>query len=154
MIHCTPVEESERSCCSWGTAIATIVWSMKVIETAKIIAARISFWLAPPVDSMPVAFAAAPPIPSADGPKTGSSATEIGPSAGWFDRVARLMPDIFWLGLGIALFCVFVGFVAGVKSRTTSTGTAVAIAAFLGVMAAFPLLAIGLANSESPRATV
>ena len=42
MIHCTPVEESERSCCNWGIAIATIVWSMKVIETAKIIAARIN----------------------------------------------------------------------------------------------------------------
>jgi len=57
------------------------------------------------------------------------------------------MPDIFWLGFGIFLFCVLVGLVAGVKSRTTSTGTALAIAAFLGVMAAFPLLAIGLANS-------
>jgi hypothetical protein len=57
------------------------------------------------------------------------------------------MPDIFWLGLGIALFCVLVGFVAGVKSRTTSVGTAVAIAAFLGVMAAFPLLAIGLSTA-------
>jgi hypothetical protein len=30
------------SFCSVGIAIATIVWSMKVIETAKIIAARIS----------------------------------------------------------------------------------------------------------------
>ena len=42
MIHCTPVVESERSSCRVGIAIATIVWSMKVIETAKIIAARIS----------------------------------------------------------------------------------------------------------------
>lgn len=57
------------------------------------------------------------------------------------------MPDIFWLGLGIALFCVFVGFVAGVRSRTTSVGTAVAIASLLGVMAAFPLLAIGLSTA-------
>jgi len=57
------------------------------------------------------------------------------------------MPDIFWLGLGIAAFCVLVGFIAGVKSRTTSTLTAVAIAAFLGLMAGFPLLAIGLASS-------
>src|SRR5690348_4675380 len=46
MIHCTPVAESERSSWIVGIAIATIVWSMKVIETAKIIAARISllFW--------------------------------------------------------------------------------------------------------------
>ena len=57
------------------------------------------------------------------------------------------MPGIFWLGLGIAAFCVLVGFVAGIKSRTTSVGTSVAIAAFLGVMVSFPLLAIGLANS-------
>src|SRR3954451_14987086 len=42
MIHCTPVAESERSSWIVGIAIATIVWSMKVIETAKIIAARIS----------------------------------------------------------------------------------------------------------------
>ena len=40
MIHCTPVGESERSCWRSGAAIATIVWSMKVIATAKIIAAR------------------------------------------------------------------------------------------------------------------
>jgi hypothetical protein len=32
-----------------GMAIATMVWSMKVIETAKIIAARISPLLLPPV---------------------------------------------------------------------------------------------------------
>ena len=37
MIHCTPVSESERSFSS-GTAIETIVWSMNVIATAKIIA--------------------------------------------------------------------------------------------------------------------
>ncbi len=49
MIHCTPVEESERSSCRVGIAIATIVWSMKVIETAKIIAARISLLFLPPV---------------------------------------------------------------------------------------------------------
>jgi uncharacterized membrane protein len=57
------------------------------------------------------------------------------------------MPDIFWLGLGIALFSVLVGFTAGVKSRTTATPTAVAIGAFLGIMAAFPLLAIGLSTA-------
>src|SRR5690349_16714808 len=46
MIHCTPVAERVRSSWIVGIAIATIVWSMKVIETAKIIAARISllFW--------------------------------------------------------------------------------------------------------------
>src|SRR5690242_11508129 len=42
MIHWTPVAERVRSSWIVGIAIATIVWSMKVIETAKIIAARIS----------------------------------------------------------------------------------------------------------------
>ncbi len=57
------------------------------------------------------------------------------------------MPDVFWIGLGIALFCVLVGFIAGAKSRTTGTLTGLAIGAFLGLMAGFPLLAIGLAGS-------
>ncbi len=57
------------------------------------------------------------------------------------------MPDIFWLGLGLLAVFVVIGFIAGVKSRTTATPTAVAIGAFLGLMAAFPLLAIGLASS-------
>ena len=35
-----------------GSAIATIVWSMKVIETAKIIAARISLLFLPLVSFM------------------------------------------------------------------------------------------------------
>jgi hypothetical protein len=57
------------------------------------------------------------------------------------------MPDVFWIGLGIAAFCVLVGFVAGVKSSTTRTLTGVTIGAYLGLMAGFPLLAIGLATS-------
>jgi SAM-dependent methyltransferase len=42
MIHCTPVNDIDRSFCSSGTAMATIVWSMNVIATAKIIATRTS----------------------------------------------------------------------------------------------------------------
>jgi len=57
------------------------------------------------------------------------------------------MPDIFWIGLGIAAFCVLAGFIAGVRSHTTRTLTGVAIGAFLGLMAGFPLLAIGLSTS-------
>jgi hypothetical protein len=57
------------------------------------------------------------------------------------------MPDVFWLGLGIATFIFLVGVFAGARSRTTSTLTGAAIGAFLGVMLAFPLLAIGLATS-------
>ena len=57
------------------------------------------------------------------------------------------MPDVFWIGLAIAAVCVLIGLVAGAKSRTTSTLTGLAIGAFLGLMAGFPLLAIGLATS-------
>ena len=57
------------------------------------------------------------------------------------------MPDVFWIGLGIAAFSVLLGFLAGARSRTTRTLTGVAIGAYLGLMAAFPLLAIGLATS-------
>jgi hypothetical protein len=57
------------------------------------------------------------------------------------------MPDVFWLGLGVALFAVLVGLVAGARSRTTGAKTGLALGAFLGLLAAFPLLAIGLATT-------
>jgi hypothetical protein len=57
------------------------------------------------------------------------------------------MPDVFWIGLGIAAFGVLVGLFAGARSRSTPTLTGLAIGAYLGAMAAFPLLAIGLATS-------
>ena len=57
------------------------------------------------------------------------------------------MPDVFWIGLAIAGLGVLVGFLAGARSHSTRTLTGVAIGAFLGVMAAFPLLAIGLSTS-------
>jgi len=57
------------------------------------------------------------------------------------------MPDVFWIGFAIAGLGVLVGLLAGARSRSTSTLTGAAIGAFLGVMAAFPLLAIGLSTS-------
>ncbi|HWM63851.1 MAG TPA: hypothetical protein VNP96_07680 [Solirubrobacterales bacterium] len=57
------------------------------------------------------------------------------------------MPDVFWLGLGIALFCALLGLVAGARSRETRTLTGLAIGSFLGLMAGFPLLAIGLSTA-------
>jgi hypothetical protein len=36
-----PLEDSPRSCWIVGAAIETIVWSIKVIATAKIIAVRL-----------------------------------------------------------------------------------------------------------------
>jgi hypothetical protein len=57
------------------------------------------------------------------------------------------MPDIFWIGLAVAAFCALVGLIAGARSRSTGRLTGLAIGSFLGVMTAFPLLAIGLATS-------
>jgi hypothetical protein len=57
------------------------------------------------------------------------------------------MPPVFWLGLGIAGFVFLVGVISGARSRTTSIGTGAAMGAYLGIMLAFPLLAIGLASS-------
>jgi len=57
------------------------------------------------------------------------------------------MPDVFWIGLAIAASGALLGLVSGARSRTTGARTGLAIGAFLGVMAAFPLLAIGLASS-------
>jgi hypothetical protein len=57
------------------------------------------------------------------------------------------MPPVFWLGAGIAGFVFLVGVIAGARSRTTSLATGAAMGFYLGIMLAFPLLAIGLASS-------
>jgi hypothetical protein len=57
------------------------------------------------------------------------------------------MPPVFWLGFGIAAAFFLVGAVAGARSRTTSLASGAAMGAYLGIMSAFPLLAIGLATS-------
>lgn len=57
------------------------------------------------------------------------------------------MPDVFWIGLCLAAVIFLIGVFSGVRSRTTSVRAGAAIGAYLGVMLAFPLLAIGLATS-------
>jgi hypothetical protein len=57
------------------------------------------------------------------------------------------MPDTFWIGLSITGFCVLVGLIAGARSQNTRTLTGLALGAYLGLMAGFPLLALGLATS-------
>jgi len=57
------------------------------------------------------------------------------------------MSSVFWLGLGIAAVIFLIGVIAGAKARTATIGTGAAIGAFMAVMLAFPLLAIGLATS-------
>jgi hypothetical protein len=57
------------------------------------------------------------------------------------------MPDVFWIGLGIAACGAFLGLVSGARSTDTRTLTGLAVGSYLGLMAGFPLLAIGLATS-------
>jgi hypothetical protein len=57
------------------------------------------------------------------------------------------MPDVFWIGLVVVAFCVLLGLVAGAKSRTANARSGLAMGFYLGVMFAFPLLALGLATS-------
>lgn len=57
------------------------------------------------------------------------------------------MPDVFWIGFAIAAAIFLIGVIAGARSSTTGLRTGAAVGAFLGVMLAFPLLAIGLANA-------
>jgi hypothetical protein len=57
------------------------------------------------------------------------------------------MPDVFWIGLTIFGACLLIGLIAGARSHTTRTLTGLAIGAYLGLMAGFPLLALGLATS-------
>ena len=57
------------------------------------------------------------------------------------------MPPVFWIGLGIAGVIFLIGVLAGARSRTTSLGAGALMGLYLGVMLAFPLLAIGLSTS-------
>jgi hypothetical protein len=64
-----------------------------------------------------------------------------------FDIVAAVMPPVFWIGFGIASFVFLVGVISGARSNTATIGSGAAIGLYLGVMLAFPLLAIGIATS-------
>jgi hypothetical protein len=57
------------------------------------------------------------------------------------------MPDVFWIGVVLAAAIFLIGVLSGMRSRTTSVATGAAIGAYMGIMLAFPLLAIGLATS-------
>lgn len=63
-----------------------------------------------------------------------------------FDNLAARMPDVFWIGLTLAVAIFLIGVIAGARSRTTSLRTGAAMGAYLGLMLAFPLLAIGVAT--------
>lgn len=57
------------------------------------------------------------------------------------------MPDIFWIGLGLAGAFALIGLLAGARSRSTRTLTGLLIGIYAGVMLAFPLIAIGLSTA-------
>jgi hypothetical protein len=57
------------------------------------------------------------------------------------------MPDVFWIGFAIAATGALLGLLSGARSTSTRTLTGLAIGTYLGVMAGFPLLAIGLATT-------
>lgn len=57
------------------------------------------------------------------------------------------MPSVFWIGLALAAAFVLIGAFAGARSRSSSFAGGAAIGAYLGVMLAFPLLALGLATA-------
>jgi len=57
------------------------------------------------------------------------------------------MPDVFWIGLVIAASGALLGLISGARSTSTRTTTGLAIGTFFGLMAGFPLLAIGLSTA-------
>lgn len=57
------------------------------------------------------------------------------------------MPPVFWIGLGLAASGLLTGLLAGARSRSAGALTGAAMGAYVGVMLAFPLLAIGLSSS-------
>jgi len=54
--------------------------------------------------------------------------------------------ELIWIALGFIAVAFVLGLLVGTRSRDTKAGTAGLLGLFLGLMAAFPLLAIGLAN--------
>ena len=57
------------------------------------------------------------------------------------------MPDVFWIGVVLAGAIFLISVISSMRSRTTSVATGAAMGAYLGIMLAFPLLAIGFASS-------
>ena len=57
------------------------------------------------------------------------------------------MPPVFWIGFGIAATFFVLGALIGARSRSSTLGGGAAMGAYLGIMSAFPLLAIGLSTA-------
>jgi len=57
------------------------------------------------------------------------------------------MDTIFWIPIGAIVLGLLAGAVLGAKSRSSSAASGMLVGIFLGVMASFPLWAIGLSNT-------
>lgn len=57
------------------------------------------------------------------------------------------MDQIFWIPIGAIVVGCLLGAIVGAKSRSSSAGSGLLVGLFLAIMATFPLIAIGLANS-------
>ena len=57
------------------------------------------------------------------------------------------MPTVLWIPIGVFVVGVLGGAMIGASSRSGSAATGALIGAFLGLMVAYPLLAIGLSNT-------
>jgi len=56
------------------------------------------------------------------------------------------MDTIFWIPIGAIVVGLLLGAVLGAKARSISAGGGMLVGLFLGVMATFPLWAIGISN--------
>lgn len=57
------------------------------------------------------------------------------------------MDEIFWIPISTIVIGCLLGMIVGARSRSSSAGSGLLIGLFLSIMATFPLIAIGLANS-------
>ena len=57
------------------------------------------------------------------------------------------MPTILWIPIGAVILGVLLGAMVGANSRTGTARTGVIVGFYISLMAALPLIAIGLANS-------
>jgi len=57
------------------------------------------------------------------------------------------MDTILWIPIGAIALGLLVGAVLGAKSRSSSASHGMLVGIFLGLMATFPLWAIGLSNT-------
>ncbi|MEZ5155489.1 MAG: hypothetical protein R2718_05200 [Solirubrobacterales bacterium] len=57
------------------------------------------------------------------------------------------MDEIFWIPISTIVIGCLLGMIVGARSRSSSAGSGLLIGLFLSIMATFPLIAIGIANT-------